>query len=160
MSNITDMHLVRDAKQFLEDHILEGVDCPVCGRFAREYERPIHRTMARMLIRLYHLTARSENVYFYSGNIAKGISTTGTNDFSKFRFLGLVEEMPKGIDQDQRTSGMWRITPSGKLFVENQMKVHKYAVIRMKEFRGLTGDMISIEDALGKSFSYKELMRG
>lgn len=29
MSNITDMHLVKDAKQFLEDHILEGVDCPV-----------------------------------------------------------------------------------------------------------------------------------
>lgn len=160
------METIQEAKDFLfaMENFNKGSTCPCCDQFVKLYRRPIHTTMARMLIKLYHfdkLFHPMEDRFIHVRYIADGISPTGSNDFSKFTFWKMLEEKPKDEnDLKGRTSGHWRITEQGKLFVENSLTVTKYVLLYNDTFYGLMGGRISIRDALGRNFDYDKLMEG
>jgi hypothetical protein len=152
---------VDEAKTYLRANWEKGVSCPCCGRLVKKYNRLVHATMALCLIRLYHLTERSEENYFHVREIVEGISGTGTGDFSKFKYFGLITEKPKDDeDTKSRTSGFWSITPKGKLFVENNLPIPARVEIYNQTLVGFNGTPVLISDVLGKKFDYQELMKG
>mgnify|MGYP003652698916 CR=1 FL=1 len=73
-------------------------------------------------------------------------------EHSKIAWWELLEAHPE-------ESGMWRMTQDGFAFAENRKKILSHAVEYRSELLELTGDMISVVDALGRKFNYQELMR-
>ena len=147
---------LEDAKKHLRTNFEKGVECPCCGQNVKEYRRNIHNVMARMLIRLYHLSLTD---YVHVKNFM--IDSTGSNDYSKLRFWGLIQEMPKDeADTEKRTSGCWKITSKGKSFVEEIIPVQKYVHIYDNMVQRFSGPYVTIRQALTTKFNYEELMKG
>lgn len=134
----------------------DGCECPICGQFVKVYKRTIHATMARQLISAY----RKNGTQFFhlSDVVSEGL--TGAGDFSKLEMWGLIagQQHIKGED-GKRTSGIWRITDDGVAFLQGLSSVKKYAVVYNGRCIDMTGEPISITDALGKNFDYLELMQ-
>lgn len=151
---------VDEAKAYLRINFEKGATCPCCGQLVKRYSRPFHATMALTLIRLYQLCSK-ENDYYHVKQIVRGISDTGTNDFSKLRYYGLVIEKPKDAnDTKTRTSGFWTITDKGRDFVEGRISVPQRLVLYNKKSLGFEGKEIFIKQALGEKFDYDQLMKG
>lgn len=132
-----------------------GTTCPCCERFAKVYKRKLNSTMVRCLIKLSKL----KEGYHHVSKIVEGISNTGTNDFSKLKYWGFIEDMVN-LDQSKKTSGFWKITDEGKFFVNSPevAVAYKYALVYNGECLKLEGSTTIIE-ALGDNFNYKELMQ-
>jgi len=65
-----------------------------------------------------------------------------------------------GFDTDTKlaSSGLWKPTPLGVAFAENQARVQRYVYVYNNEVRGYEGDEISIIDALGEKYNYHDIM--
>lgn len=129
-----------------------GVKCPCCDQWAQVYDRQINSGMARTLIRFY----RANNNDW--GHLR---TYDDSREGSKLRYWGLIENEAR-LRPDGGRSGWWRITAAGREFVMGLRRVAKKAIIydnemlRMDDSEGL----VDIRDALGKKFSYAELMSG
>jgi tRNA(His) 5'-end guanylyltransferase len=148
------MQTIQEAKIYLRENFDKGVNCPCCGQFVKLYKRKLNSVMARCLIKMTSL----QNGYNHVREIVKGISDTGTNDFSKLKYWGLIEEM-NNDDLDKKTSGYWRLTKQGLLFAKNQINVPKYAEIYNTKLIGFSAEQTNIIDSLGTKFNYNELMQ-
>ncbi len=155
------MQNLEEIKSFLRENMAKGVHCPACEQFVKVYRRPMHATMALTLIRLYHLDRLDVFIprYHHVKEIVKGISDTGTNDFSKLRYWGLIEEEPKGSSLNKKSSGMWKITTDGINFVRGSIEVPSRVIILNKRFLGFTGEPVTIQKVLGERFNYHDLMK-
>lgn len=144
---------IEEAKQQLRDNWEQGLDCPCCGQFVKLYNRKLHTVMALMLIKLYKLGEGYHHIRDFI------VTPTGTNDFSKLRYWGLVAEMPKDeSDSSKRTSGFWAVTTKGTDFVHGKQSVPSHVQLFNSKKYGFTGDQITIREALGNEFNYQELM--
>ena len=152
------MKTIEDAKNFLRGNYIKGCVCPCCGQFVKLYNRPIHTSMAKDLIRLYHIHNNDDwNKYYHISKIRT--RTAGGGDFAKFLYWGLVKELEKDSnDASKRTSGYWKITDKGKQFVENRIKVEKHAIIYNSKLLKFSEDFVNIKDCLKDKFDYNELM--
>ena len=153
------METLQEAKEYLRENFTKGSNCPCCSQFVKLYKRKLASTPSRMLIKLNYLG----DGWHHVSKLVKGISLTGSNDFSKLAYWQLIEEK-QNTDEDKKTSGFWRITTKGVLFVENKIKIpsHVFIFNGKKMFsvgnRGFSDKTINIVDCLGKKFSYNELM--
>jgi len=147
------METIKQAKEYLRENFEKGVECPCCGQHVKLYKRKLNSTMARCLIKM----TRLQNGYNHVRDIVKGISDTGTNDFSKLKYWGLIEEMDNNND-NKKTSGYWKLTKKGYLFAKNEIKLPKYAKIYNTKLVGFSKEYTTILDSLGEKFSYLELM--
>lgn len=132
----------------------EGVECPCCHQFAKVYQRKITASMARVLIRMWHVN-RMGWIYL------PDIRSRG-QDEAIMRHWGLIEQYPdaKRPDGSSRV-GWWRLTAKGRDFIFDRVTVPKYAYIYNGEKLSLDDrEMVSVKDALGTRFSYAELMAG
>lgn len=133
-------------------------DCPCCNRFAKVYHRSIHVSIALQLIQLYKLGGYGGKFIHASKLIPKG--NTGTGDFNKAKYWGLIEELPESTMPHQKSNGHWQLTPMGIEFVLGNMLVNKYAVIYNDRVIDVTGALVSIKDCLKEKFNYSDLMDG
>ncbi len=147
---------LKAAKQHLRNNWNSGTDCPCCGQIVKLYRRKFNTIMARGLISLYHLCRGNQN-YHHVSDIMTKISPTGSSDFSKLRYYKLIEE-EKNEDPAKKTSGNWKITEMGIKFVHKQVAAPMYLLIYNTKLQGIDGDLIQIDEALGKKFHYQELM--
>jgi len=150
------MNTIVDAKMYLLHNGRKGVSCPCCGQFVKLYKRKFSTVMARGLISLHHL-CKNNNDYHHVSTIMSKISPTGSNDFSKLRYYGFIEE-ELNTNTSKKTSGNWRITDAGVKFVHKQLLAREYMLIYNTKLKGLEGNSINIEDALGNKFNYQQLM--
>lgn len=149
------METLKEAKNHLRENYERGVNCPCCGQFVKKYKRSVYARIAKYLINLYHLNKHDSSKYFSVDEI----KVKGDGDFAKLLYWNLIEEMPKNeTDTHKRTSGFWRITPLGKDFVENKIKISKYALVYNSKLLGFEGEQTSIIECLGKDFNYQELI--
>ena len=120
---------IQEAKDFLKANYEKGVECPCCKQHVQLYKRKFNSTMARMLIRLFVLSKEKNIAFHHVKDIARGISDTGTNDFSKLVYWGLIQEQGKEAgDKAHHTSGYWRITDKGRDFIAHKlMEINKPA---------------------------------
>jgi hypothetical protein len=116
--------------------------------------------MARGLIRIYKEAGLDwlhvQNYYL------RQFGKSGSDvEYAKLRFWGLLEPSSDDRDDDGHTSGLWRVTSLGELFVlgRNAVPRRVWLVAPQQRFDGFDGEPISIRQALGDRFDYEELMR-
>jgi hypothetical protein len=144
---------VDEAKEWLRAHLDVGAKCPVCNQRAQMYRRTINAGMARSLISMHLLAPDGGWVRITTQLDAR------SREEGKLRYWGLVAERPSSR-RDGVRSGFWRVTDKGRRFVLGLESVPKYAHIYDDRFFRHSGPPITIHDALGKNFSYVELMSG
>ena len=130
-----------------------GVQCPCCGQRAQVYRRSIHSAMARDLIACYRQFGVGE--WF---DLTAIVGKRGTGDVTKLRYWGLMEQMPGEREDGSKRTGCWRILPRGADYVRSRVRVQKYAYVYDGEAIRFDGPLVSIHDALGEKFDYRELM--
>ncbi len=145
------------ARAHLNKNAWDGTVCPCCRQPVKVYKRSIHARIALAAIQLYHATTVGEYAHLPTVE-ATGRGGRG-GEGGKLRYWGLaVEEVERR--EDGGRSGWWCLTPDGRAFVEGSHRVQRFALVLAGQLRKLTGDLVSIEDCLGKRFNYRELMGG
>lgn len=162
MSNVT----LAQARQAYFNNLLDGTTCPCCDRYGQKYKRSITSVMAVGLIALSRLDKGDgkwidvKDVGALMRSSPRMKTTNPTSDFAKLSYWGLIIERAATANDDQRSSGLWRITDKGRAFVKSATRVPKYAFVYNKQCLGLSGSDVSIRDALGTKFSYSALLQG
>jgi len=128
-------------------------ECRFCGNISRTYRRKFPKGGLKSLVSLY----RKPNDYHH---VKRLYGYDGGGDFAKLRWWGLIEQKPKLDDsRDTKTTGMWRITPTGVAFVNGKYCVYEYVIVENNHVRGFGGDELTIDEACDRgNFSYSELM--
>lgn len=152
MQNIPPTATLAQLKAWLRTKVDKGGTCPVCEQHVQVYRRKLNSGMARSLIQMYRAGGRD---YIHLPTTIGARS----REEGKLRYWGLVEEAPVEREDGGR-AGYWRVSAVGELFVLGQTKVYSHARVYNGKCLGLVGDMISIQDALGSRFDYRELMEG
>lgn len=152
------------AQRYVQERMDEGVPCPCCAQFCKVYRRGMTGSQAYILVLLYHHTKTTTDwIYLpeFLSQVSELSAAARGGDYGKLCFWGLIA--PK-LDGERRADGsdrlgFYKITERGKLFVEGKIRIPKYIyVYNQALLRWSTDATISIRDALGKKFSYEELM--
>ncbi len=161
-----DSDSIKDAKNYIESRLMEGVSCPCCGRNNKRYTRPLDAGIARGLVALVRASPNGEIVHVKDipEMLVDGVAWT-SHDFAKARHWGLCEEVTDTELTDdllkttgrKRRKGFWRSTIKGRRFVYSMERVPKYADILNNNFEKVHGDQWSIQDALGHPFDFYEI---
>ena len=136
-----------------------GCKCPLCEQHVQVYRRPITSSMAKALILIYRYYLKHD---FFKSLQVEGylkrcnVGSTIRGDFPKLRFWGLIR---KSEEKKQR-QGHYYLTQLGKHFVEEKIKVKKYAIVFNNQAWSLEGEEIGIKDTLKNPFDYNQLMQG
>lgn len=145
-----------------------GCVCPCCGRFVKVYRRRLHAEMARFMIRLYRLDRFGPGDYL---GVAGWHSTRevlgdrggnkASTDATYLTHWGLIERSD-GENAAGAPAGMLRLTPHGVAFVERRATASSHVALLNNELLPRPSRSpereIGIEEALGRRFSYDDLM--
>lgn len=155
---------VAQAKDVLRAGCADGVNCPACGQHVKVYERTITSAMAYGLILLRRHDARYRGAWVHLEDYLKALDIPSSirGDMGKLRHWKLTEVCSGTREDGSKRIGLHRITHSGIEFVERRLSVQKYARLYNNRCLGFKkgGGEITIDDALGKKFSYREVMQG
>lgn len=133
-----------------------GGKCPCCDRFGKVYVRRFNAGMALNLIYLYQNT---RDGFVHVPSTAPRYILKD-NQVGKLTFWNMATAQRHEDDPTKRVSGYWRITDYGTMFVEGKITVWSHVVEYNKKILEFREDRkITIAEALGKPFSYQELMR-
>lgn len=144
---------LKEAKQIVFDGAQEGVDCPCCGMYVKEWKKTIISVAAASLIKLVQLFEKEEKFYHLSEfNVLES-----DRNFSQLVLWDLVEAMSND-NPHKRASGMYQPTKIGVLFAKGDVDVKKYVHTLNNRLLKSSGDRIDIVDALGKKFDYAKLV--
>lgn len=161
-SPVSELSTVQEARAFVKSQ--DDTVCPVCTSRIKTYTRNLPRADLGALVSLYYLTTQQEKgtgqVCSEFFHIAELQGKSGGGDFAKFRFWGLIESKPNADDPSKKDSGLWRITPKGREFVENTRRLPKKVFVRLGEYQGVaTTDEVNLEEANEECyFDFQELM--
>ena len=148
------MTTILDARNALMHNLDDGTICPVCDQYARRYKRKLNSSMARGLIWLVDASTEKSWVNIHALPM---IQSRRGGEFSKLVHWGLVEAKPNE-DPHKKDSGWWRPTQEGIDFAMGHTNVPVYVYLYNNEVDFTSDKVGSIQDALGKEFSYEELM--
>jgi len=98
--------------------------CNGCGRSMKVSRLKIHKTLATMLVSLQQLGNGWHHIETF-----RPTKHGSGRDFSILKHWNLVESKPANSDEDKRTSGMYRLTDSGKAFVLGTIAKPKYVYV-------------------------------
>lgn len=146
------------------DSLREGVDCPCCGRFGKVYRRRFNSKMARALIELAKLDVRRPGAWV---NVAADIPyALRGSDYGLLPYWGFVEANGADRDDGNPRNGRYRITATGRGFVNGMLSAKKYvytyndrAIEILPADEPEAGEMTTVRETLGSAFNYSELMR-
>lgn len=80
-----------------------------------------------------------------------------TSDLGKLRYWELAETADN-VNPNKKTSGFWRITQKGREFAEGAIVVPSHVRVYRDEVLDFNPGMTTLSGALGRPFSYVELM--
>lgn len=153
-------HSLAAAQAYVAENLSAGVECPCCGQFAKLYPRKLYADQAAWLIWLVRRHTEIMGAGDEAGWVPVTESPVRGGDYAKVAHWGLCELRPKDQGDNKRTSGLWRPTSDGILFVRGQLLVPSHVLLFDNEVRGRSKDLVSIRDVLGEKFDYHELMTG
>jgi len=149
---------IQDTLTAARDRLFRNLDkgsrCPCCDQHAMRYRRHINAGMARALILMVKESAVSGDMIDIKKLDVRG------GDYAKLRYWGLIKQLRNTEERSGTRSGLWRVTDIGVAFANNESSVTGIAIVYNDECERLTGDQVTIVGALGKKFSYEELMSG
>jgi len=156
-----------DAKKWLRVRFGKGATCPCCNQFVKLYKRSLSKSSAYVLL-LMECYFRGDSVEEWlhvpsyiaemvSDNPRRAAAVRG--DWAKMKFWGLIEEKPDVRADGSPRVGYWKLTPLGRQFARRQVKVPAHVYIyNGASLPRVVEEMVTIDDALGKDFSYAEIM--
>jgi hypothetical protein len=139
---------IEEAREFLREKRHEGATCPCCKQHVKVYLRTINAGMAVALI-LISRTPTMDNDWV---DIRQVVGLRG-GDYAKLRYWRLLE-------QNDNYTGVWRLTQRGLQFLNDRLRVCKTAHVYNGEVLKMSGEDVSIRQALGNKFDYAKLMAG
>ena len=148
--------LLSDARKEVMGALDDGIVCPCCDKYVRQYKRKFNSTMARSLMWLVKAHSESADGWVDVPYLAPRWLVQ-TNQLPTIRWWGLVERK-SNTDSETKHSGLWRPTEAGIDFVNKETKIIASAITYNGNVTGFAGDEIDIESALGNKFSYSEMM--
>jgi hypothetical protein len=136
-----------------------GVVCPCCGRFVRVYRRRLHAEMARFMILLYRRGSTSRSWHSTREVLGDKGGNKASTDATYLVHWGLVERAA-AENAAGAPAGHLRLTPLGVAFVERRATAPSHMTLLNNEPAPFAGEEpeVGIEAALGKRFSYDDLM--
>lgn len=141
---LTPQSTLAQAREAVQDARAAGVACPCCDQTVKEYRRSINTGMARSLIDIYQVAAQpghSEWVHVPTEIGAR------SREEGKLAYWGLLEEQITRRDDGPRRRGFWRITDTGKAFVEGRITLPKYTYVYNRSVTGFSAKQrVSISD--------------
>lgn len=145
-----------EAKNWVSENYKIGCICPCCNQLVKLYKRKLHSGMAITLCRIY----KESTDWIAVEEFLRNNKYPSGHDWALLRYWNLIEDKEKNENEDEekKCSGYWKITESGKLFVENKLRVKKYILVYNQTFYGYDGTDINVLDALSSKFNYSELM--
>lgn len=148
-----DVATVTSAKNWLRAHAERGAICPCCKQYVKIYRRALGTQMARWLI---WLVRSWEHTPMHWIDVKE--SPVRGGDYAKLLHWGLVEQKQPSRDSDTKDTGLWRPTHLGIDFVMRRTRVPSHVYIYNNNRLKFEAHTVDIVEALGKRFSYKELM--
>ena len=153
-----DIETLAEAREWIKEQIQnKGAMCPCCKQFAKVHARKMTASMGQGLVTMYRA---GEFDYHHIPSLFTRARVAASNDGALTRHWGFIEPMPEAPargDGNPR-KGWWRLTDSGRAFIEGRITSQKKCMIYSQRFLGLTGERVSISDVLGEPFDYRELM--
>ena len=147
---------IAQARRSVMSNIEEGTTCPCCDQYCRLYKRKLNSGMAAGLVWLVRQYLKDRQWVDIPNRAPRFLLRTG-GQFSVLAHWGLIEQRINEDDK-KRTSGFWRPTKKGIDFVKRRISVPSHVHLYNNEVRGWSDKNLDIDAALGKKFSYKELM--
>jgi hypothetical protein len=132
----------------------DGGKCPCCRRWGKINGYQINSTQTRGMI--WMLKNFRKNEWIDLGKAPKWILRS--KSMATLHHWGLLEAKPKKDDEDKRASGLWRLTPRGHDFIRRRTTMPKYAFVFDNRLIKVSKEQVDVVQALGKKFSYEELM--
>jgi hypothetical protein len=144
---------------FTPENMKNSCKCPVCNQNVKLYKKKIDSMMAFYLTKLYRISMKNPSkVFFHVEDDLKVVNKLG-GSWAKLRYWNLIVQKPKDeTDTIRRTSGMWRITDTGKMYAEGKLSLPKYIKLYNQTFYGFEGERVDIRSSLTDKFNYMELM--
>lgn len=151
---------IATARRFINEKSMEGVGCPCCDQFVKHYKRTINSSIARGLIHV--VKTQQLNVDFKLDAALDGVLGAKTiyPQLSLCKYWGLLKPIAGIRDDGSDRIGLYQNTEKGIKFVNHEIKVLSHVELFNDKQYGFDGKQISIIDALGTKFDYKELMGG
>lgn len=143
------MHTLQEARDWLRARVDKGERCPCCNQFAKVYKRQVTSTSAAALVTMW--SRHGFDVVHLPTLTRMG------GDTCKMVYWGLIEEESTRRTDGGR-AGWWAVTPKGRDWILGKITIPKYARVYDGRCLGLTGNPVTIQQALGKRFDLQELM--
>ena len=144
-----------EARKFIDEKKEAGTQCPCCGQLCKVYYRRFNRNMALFLISLAKKSTEDKKWVHYKN------CRYSARDYAAIAYWGLAV-MRKGDGEAKKNSGYWLPTRSGIDFINGKIRIPSHVIIFNNKIDwgrgGFSSTQIKVEDALGKDFSFEELM--
>jgi hypothetical protein len=158
MNDLKDYMTLSDAREELYSELGKGTICPCCNQFSKEYNRKLNSGMARTLIHIYKSSESKKGEWLHVKDYLRRKEYLNSHDWTLLKFWGLIEPKIEEREDGSNRNGFYKITINGIDFVNNILKVKSHIRIYNGECLGLSGDLISIKQALNNKFDYEKLM--
>lgn len=148
------METIQEAKKYLMDNWEQGVKCPCCNQNVKLYKCALRATIAIALIKTYQIMERENKTWVH---IMQEVKPANGN-YAKLRFWGLLA--PKGDipENDTKARCYWSVTDKGRDFLQGRISVPSHILVFDNQKFGSLDGTTDIKQALGKKFSWTELM--
>tara|TARA_R110002020_G_scaffold257294_2_gene470939 strand:+ start:85 stop:660 length:576 start_codon:yes stop_codon:yes gene_type:complete len=140
------------------------ISCECCGGPIKCYKRKLTSTAAAIMCFLYSTNYRPGQKQYdlpwtHKRKIPREFVHGG--EIAQLKHWNLMEEKLND-DSGKRTSGIWRLTQRGVVFVRGGCKVPSHIFVQSprNKLLGFEETKTDIETALGNRFNYEELMQG
>lgn len=147
---------IEEGKQLLRDNWEQGLKCPCCKQNVKLYKLSMRANIAMVLIDIYKIMQTDNKTWVHVIDEAKPVN----GDYAKLRFWGLLAPRGDTPDKDTKASGYWSVTPLGREFLQGRVSVSSKVFIFDNRKYGSSDETVTINQALGKKFSWSELMQG
>lgn len=138
---------------------IAGCDCPTCGTFLKVYQRHITGAMVYALM-LMDSEPTGQWIYVPKLLSRKAGTTVAARggDYAKLRYWSLIEPRPGKRDDGSVRQGWWRVTAAGHLFVQDAVRVPRWAIEFREAVLSLEGARVGIRDCIGAAFDYQAIL--
>ena len=142
-----------EVRRHFEENVDEGIRCPLCRQFAKNYRRKLNKTMVKALRLLRNNGGATE--YVHAPTVLSAYAAP-SREIGKLALFDLVEELAVRREDGGR-AGYWKVTPSGEAFLRGELAVKKYAVVYDGRLLGYRGDDVTINE-VAPEFRLDDLM--
>lgn len=146
---------MKEARKILARSIMEGADCPCCGKYVKVYKRKLNSGMASVLLRFVRLHGQKYDPekWVHIHDVFGGYGQDH-RDWPLLRHWGLIEQRTGA----ENSSGYWRPTKNGLAFAFGDILVPAYVYLYTNTPTGFSDVFTDIRESLGDKLNYEELL--